>query len=366
MSALLDRLAECGTAAPAPILARLAALAPAIDAEGLYPEEILRALGRVGAFRGPAEPGRLFDAVAAMEAVASHCLSTAFCAWCQSALVWYLARTDHAEARRHLAAVGSGARLGGTGLSNPMKSAAGLEPLALRGVAVRGGYRVTGILPWVSNLGPDHLFASVFALADGRRVMALFDCGAEGLRLASPGRFVALEGTRTYSVRLRDVFVAEADVLAEDAATFLPRIRQGFVLLQMGMALGVAGGAARGMRESAAGRRPIAAHIAPSAAEIETRVAVLREGTRDLAAALADEPTAAAWRDTLRLRREASVLALDATRAAALLAGAAGFRAGSEVARRLREAMFVGIVSPSVKHIGHELAHGLPLRDGGA
>lgn len=340
----------------APVLAELAPLAQRIDAEGVYPREILSDLGGAGAFAGASQPGTVFATVEAMEQVSALCLSTGFCTWCQAALVWYLARSENVAARRHLPALAAGARLGGTGLSNPMKAASGLEALALRGVRVPGGYRVTGVLPWVSNLGEGHLFASVFALKDGRRVMAVFDCSAEGIRLVSGARFIALEGTGTFSVRLRDVFVPEEDVLAEDAAAFLPRIRQGFVLLQMGMALGVTRGAVRGMRDSGPGRAPIAAHVTPGIAEIETRLAALREGARRLASGLDAAPDLAAWRQTLRLRREASFLALDATRSATLLAGAAGFREGSDVARRAREAAFVAIVSPSVKHIGHELA----------
>lgn len=99
-----------------------------------------------------------------------------------------------------------------------------------------------------------------------------------------------------------------------------------------------------------------AAHVTPGIAEIETRLAALREGARHLAVGLDAPPNLAKWRETLRPRREASFLALDATQSATMLAGAAGFREGSGVARRAREATFVAIVSPSVKHIGHELS----------
>jgi hypothetical protein len=128
-----------------------------IDTEGLYPARILRRLGEAGAFahhrqhQGKGARG-IVDAIAAMAEVGADCLSTAFCAWCQDALVWYLDRADNAAPREHyLAAVAAG-RLGGTGLSNPMKFFSGLEPLALKGVRVAGGYRVTGRLPFVSNL----------------------------------------------------------------------------------------------------------------------------------------------------------------------------------------------------------------------
>ena len=45
--------------------------------------------------------------------------------------------------------------------------------------------------------------------------------------------------------------------------------------------------------------------------------------------------------------------------AGALQAGAAGYIAGSDVHRRQREALFVGILTPSIKHITTELARQL-------
>src|SRR5262249_61175806 len=112
-----------------------------------------------------------------MADIGTACLSTAFCTWCQDALVWYLDRSDNPAPRaRYLAAAASGRRLGGTGLSNPMKFFSGIEPLALKGVRVAGGYRVTGRLPFVSNLDEDHVFAGIFALEDSpeRRLITLF------------------------------------------------------------------------------------------------------------------------------------------------------------------------------------------------
>ena len=60
----------------------------------------------------------------------------------------------------------------------------------------------------------------------------------------------------------------------------------------------------------------------------------------------------------LKVRLDASWLALEATQSAALQAGARGYLKGSDVARRQREAQFVAIVTPSVKHILKELAAG--------
>jgi hypothetical protein len=51
-------------------------------------------------------------------------------------------------------------------------------------------------------------------------------------------------------------------------------------------------------------------------------------------------------------------LAMSAAQAGALQAGAGGYIVRSEPNRRQREALFMGILTPSVKHITMELARG--------
>ncbi|GEP03588.1 acyl-CoA dehydrogenase family protein [Methylobacterium oxalidis] len=329
----------------------------AIDA-GAYPAGVLRALGAAGAYDRHVEggPEGLLGAVDAMAEAGEACLSTAFCMWCQDALVWYLARSGEAGARRHLAAAAAGDSLGGTGLSNPMKALSGIEPLALQGVREGAGYRVRGRLPWVSNLGPRHRFAGIFSLPEGKRAMGLFEAGSEGVSIAANARFVALEGTGTYTVMIRDAYLPDAEVIAHDAGAFVPRIRNGFVLLQTGMGLGLARGAAALMRADAAGR--VKAQFLPLGPEaIEARASALRE--RVAAAARTHEATdRAAFLETLRLRLDVSFLALEAAQSAMLQFGARGYLEGADAFRRLREAQFVAIVTPSVKHITTELARG--------
>jgi alkylation response protein AidB-like acyl-CoA dehydrogenase len=74
---------------------RLRPLAARVDVEGLYPVEVLRELGTVGAYAHHTRdqgsgPSGIAAAVEAMAEVSKTCLSTAFCVWCQDALGWYL------------------------------------------------------------------------------------------------------------------------------------------------------------------------------------------------------------------------------------------------------------------------------------
>src|SRR4029079_17429535 len=169
------------------------------------------------------------------------CGSTAFMAWCQNTLVWYAANSTNMKlAKRFGDAFSTGRVLGGTGLSNPMKSFFGIEKLKLKGRKVDGGYVVRGALPWVSNLGPDHYFGTIFQREDDQgTVMFLADCSDPAITLTPCKPFLAMDGTGTYSVQFRDVFVPNDLILAEPVGPFVKKIRAGFILLQAGMGLGL-------------------------------------------------------------------------------------------------------------------------------
>ena len=69
--------------------------------------------------------------------------------------------------------------------------------------------------------------------------MFLADCSDPAITLPPCKPFLAMDGTGTYGVQFRDVFVPDELVLAEPAGPFVKKIRAGFILLQAGMALGL-------------------------------------------------------------------------------------------------------------------------------
>src|SRR5580692_12594822 len=175
----------------------LAPMADAIDAGTVYPDELLHRLGDVGAWEshrpknGAADLGCAIQSIAALGEV---CGATAFMAWCQNTLAWYAFNSANPALENFAADAAAGKILGGTGLSNPMKSFFGIEKLKLKGRKVAGGYIVKGALPWVSNLGRGHLFGTIFEIEDkpGEIVMFLADCSAPAVTLQPCNAFLAM------------------------------------------------------------------------------------------------------------------------------------------------------------------------------
>lgn len=344
--------------------ASLAPLAAVIDQDGQYPAERMARLGAAGAFglhladhTRLARPS-LAAAIEAMAIVSAECMSTGFCIWCQDSAAWYLEQTANASLRARLQpGIAAGQVMAGTGLSNPVKALSGSESFRLRGQRVAGGYMVSGILPWVSNLGEGHWMGTVFELAGApeHRVMAMLKIGQDGISIRRNARFIALEGTATYSVLVRRAFIPDEHILADPAEEIMPRIQPGFIMLQTGMGLGVIDAAARLMHEADKVQGHANTHLPLRAAQVEERAHTLRARLASLAATPADSALAMR-KEVLRLRLDVSETCLEATQAALLHWGAAGYLEGSPLHRRLREAWFVAIITPSIRHLRQWLA----------
>lgn len=341
----------------------LAPLTVQIDLDGYYPEEVLRKLGPIGAFKQHLKSARsdettdMISTIQAMGAVSYECMSTGFAVWCQDTCGWYLQNAANPTVRENwLPKLAHGEILGGTGMSNTMKAFAGIEPLRLKGKRVDGGYVVNGSLPWVSNLGKGHVFGTLFELEGqaGRSVMALVDCDNEGFELKLSAHFTALEGTRTFACIFKDVFIPDEMIIDDDGAAFLKRSRTGIVLLQFGMGIGNI----QSCIDMSRNVEPLLGHVNSYLDDRPDELQEQLDDAVDAVLALAEDPFESSddyFREVLQLRLAAGELALKASQSAMLHTGAKGYLKTAPAQRKLRESYFVAIVTPAIKHLRKEL-----------
>jgi alkylation response protein AidB-like acyl-CoA dehydrogenase len=340
----------------------LAPQVEAIDRDGVYPREFMHQIGTLGGYAHAISPefggsGRgLRSAVQVIEAVSQECLCTGFMSWCQIACAWYMQNSTNTYLQREiLPQVATGQRLGGTGLSNPIKHFAGIEKIALTAEPCPGGYLLNGLLPWVSNIGEGHYFGIAARVANSEDyLMAIVSDEMEGMSLRLNAHFIALEGSNTYSCLFRNAFVPNEFVLATPCNDYVNRIRPGFMLTQVGMGLGLVASCVDIMERS----NQRYGHVNCFLDDRADNLAADLEMARIRTYALADELTKltapiepSLMREVIQARIVASELSLRAANAAMLHVGARGYLQRSAVERKLRESYFVAIVTPALKQL---------------
>jgi alkylation response protein AidB-like acyl-CoA dehydrogenase len=335
----------------------------AIDQNGFYPADILRKLAAAGAMsahlRAPHGLNDFGLTIRAIAEAARVCGSTGFMMWCQAVCGLYLQEASSSALQGDaLSQHASGKRLGGTALSNPMKTYAKIESFMLRAQAVSGGYRVSGSLPWVSNLGPDHYCGAIASITHesvDRELMFLLRCDDAGVTLRECPSFSGMEGTATYALHLNEYFVPNDDVIADPARPLIKKIRAAFVMLQCGMAAGVVQGAIDSMWSVEGQLGHVNRYLEDRPDSLQAELDTLLDRIMMLAQTPYDDHDEF-FVQVLDARAHGAELSLRAAQSALLHQGARGYLMSSEVQRRVRESHFVAIVTPAIKHLRSEMA----------
>jgi alkylation response protein AidB-like acyl-CoA dehydrogenase len=185
--------------------------------------------------------------------------------------------------------------------------------------------------------------------------MFLADCSDAAIALQPCKPFLAMDGTGTYGVQFRDVFVPDALILAEKAGPFVRKIRAGFILLQAGMGLGLMRDCVAIMNEVDGPLGHVNRYLQQQPGDFRTLLSDLEAETMELAR---DPFNTGAdyWRRVVALRLHISEASVAAAHAAMLHCGARGYLRSHRAQRRLREAYFVAIVTPATKQLRKMLA----------
>ena len=356
-SSIADTLIQLNAA----IATELAPIVPEIDQQGQYPRAFMHHIGELGGFAQAVSPefggtgNGLQAAIQIIEAVAKECLCTSFITWCQIACTWYMQNSSNTYLQQQiLPQLATGSRLGGTGLSNPMKHFAGIEKIALVAERKPSGYLLNGLLPWVSNLGVGHYFGIAAQLSDSDDyLMAIVSDELEGLTLRQNSHFIALEGSNTYSCVFRDVFVPDELILAAPCTGYVNQIRPGFILTQIGMGLGLTASCIEIMERSNQRYGHVNNFLDDRTDNLSKELDIARQTTYALADEITGKTTInrSLLKQVIQARIAGSELSLRAANAAILHTGARGYLQESKVHRKLRESYFVAIVTPALKQL---------------
>ncbi len=340
---------------------RLSAVANSIDQDGYYPADIMGELGQAGAFLPHLKAyGERFDAaINNMSAISRHCGSTGFITWCQDVCGLYMELSGNPALVNRMTDHATGITFGGTALSNPMKAFTNIEAMALKASKVEGGYVVSGTLPWVSHIADGQCCGAIAAIdnADGSRsheVMFMLDINEE-VKLTKCPEFSGMEGTSTWALNLNEYFVSDAQIIADPARPFIKKIRGAFILLQTGWAMGVTQASIDACREVEVSLGHVNQFLHNRPDELEAELKDLHARIMQLAKNPYDT-SKEHMLDVLDTRAQCSELSLKASQSALLHQGARGYLMKSKPQRLIREAHFVGIVTPAIKHLRWEMA----------
>lgn len=330
------------------VIDAVAGRASAIDRGNADLREDIAALADLGLFDVDRTPVAV--AATVLEAVATESLSVAFGAWAQRMTAAYL---RHAADRSDAAmesyrAVADGRRPGVTGMAAAQRQAVGLGPVPITATPVAGGYRLDGPIAWASNVYPDSQIVLAANTEDGRSLVLTFAASAPGVEIRTAPDLLALNATASTMVGLDGVVVPHEQVLGEDLPEFLSGVRPQFLILQASFCSGIA---ARSLTESAGRLEGLGAFYADEHAALVGRHDHMHSELHRLAA----DPTGAALADLLLLRLDGAEIGPAATRLEAVLCGGMGYAQGAPANRRMREAAFLPVQSPSQSQLKWEL-----------
>ncbi len=206
------------------------------------------------------------------------------------------------------------------------------EGSPLRGERIEGGYRVNGAVPWCSGyaafdevvIGFDAGDSLVFALSpmpDGSEAFGSWE--------ASPMRLGALNSTRTFSAKIKDLIVSDRDVISiRKKSDPVPGTASRYRMPEIGMASGAIEEIRRMILRDPTGE-PVRIAMDRLEQKISRLLALIREDSRPLS-------------DADHLQK--ADLIRDATRLLVIASGGAALLQGSPAARRSLEALLVDVV----------------------
>ncbi len=257
-----------------------------------------------------------------------------------TAFVWtqYLAaiqRLDYAPETlqaRWLPKLARGEAFTTVGISHLTTSRQHWTTPAVRAIECPAGYRVTGSIPWVTGLTQADMIVAGATLDDGQQILFALDTARPGVDRGEPLPLLALRGSMTGSVELRDVEIERSEIIAGPIEQVLKTIGGGAGSF---MTSAVATGHALGTHDALVELALNRADLTPICTQWRESLGLLRA---DLLQAAEQGPSSQHSAESLRVRSTAAAVQLSQTLLTA--SKGAGFISGHPAERFAREALF--------------------------
>lgn len=181
------------------------------------------------------------DAIIAISQVTYSSLTAGFVLWAHRAYMECLLQSPNAALReRQLPSLLNGTIAGATGLSNLMKHLAGLEKMDISVHREKCDDRLNGKMPWITNISEMGFFAACAAqMEDGRTIAISLEHADNGIEI-EPLELVGLRASDTAAVSLSNVTLLRERILHDNIGLWLKSLRPAFIALQCGMSTGLA------------------------------------------------------------------------------------------------------------------------------
>lgn len=300
---------------------------------------------------------RFSDAAWATVAIAKCSLSAAFVFWTQRSFISYVLHSSNNQlAARYVPQLLKGELAGATGLSNAIKFLAGVEQLQVQATPVLEAenktWKLSGFLPWVSNLYPDRFVVAIPAKKeDAPPAIFLAHHNNSGLNRDADLILHSLQGSNTASIQLDQCVLTSDQLLADNAQAFIQKIRPQFLSMQCALSTGVALRSVEQIMQHSRGSSVSKKKATDIKAQVIAIQNELNEKTESGYFVQAPTRLFELRIQLATLTEQASLLELQSEGGACYLQGQR-----EQTLRRVREALFLPLVSPTITQLQAQLA----------
>ncbi len=331
-----------GTADFDALLRSLQESSSTLDVPDAWPGEQLTAMSEAGVLGWlvPTEFGGTerssLNVVDGYERLASACLTSTFVLTQRNAAIQRIVSSENEELKADLLPrLANDSLFATVGISHLTTSRQHWKKPTVEVESVDAGYIFSGNIPWVTGADKADFVISGGTLQDGKQVLVAIDTRSEGVTIETPGQLLALNASRTASIRLENVYIEWSHLLHDPVEQVMKQAGGGAgSFTTSALAIGHAAAAIRLLRGETE-RRPDLGDILEPLEQEHAGVSA------DLAEAVALEAPASSGPLTAEsLRQRSNSLALRATQTCLAASKGAGFVQGHPAGRLVNEALF--------------------------